>query len=249
MLAAGPLQAAPHPDGRSALLKAYPAHLQSIEGNMVVWADGTTMSYDDGRSSKSFDELLDQPDLEDQMSMLYPAGSAAIDPPPRDFDPGRVRYEPFFRKMYGSSRREVEANLATVRWLRTTVDVPVRITRINGVAGQLQKVSDELEKLPRPLQRYVQRISGSYFWRPIAGTDRLSMHSFGIAIDIDARYADYWMWDRPGPGGTYLYRNHIPREIVDIFEKHGFIWGGAWYHYDTMHFEFRPELLLRASGQ
>ncbi|MDP3291618.1 MAG: M15 family metallopeptidase, partial [Sulfuricurvum sp.] len=24
---------------------------------------------------------------------------------------------------------------------------------------------------------------------------------------------------------------------------HGFIWGGRWYHYDTMHFEYRPELL------
>ena len=28
-----------------------------------------------------------------------------------------------------------------------------------------------------------------------------------------------------------------------IFEKHGFIWGGRWYHYDTMHFEYRPELV------
>ena len=31
--------------------------------------------------------------------------------------------------------------------------------------------------------------------------------------------------------------------IVEIFERHGFIWGGKWYHYDTMHFEYRPELL------
>jgi hypothetical protein len=30
---------------------------------------------------------------------------------------------------------------------------------------------------------------------------------------------------------------------VDIFERHGFIWGGKWAHYDTMHFEYRPELL------
>ena len=29
-------------------------------------------------------------------------------------------------------------------------------------------------------------------------------------------------------------------------EKHGFIWGGRWYHYDTMHFEYRPELLVPA---
>jgi hypothetical protein len=41
-----------------------------------------------------------------------------------------------------------------------------------------------------------------------------------------------------------VYKNQIPLEIVKIFEKYGFIWGGRWYHYDTMHFEYRPELLL-----
>jgi hypothetical protein len=35
----------------------------------------------------------------------------------------------------------------------------------------------------------------------------------------------------------------MPPEIVAIFERHGFIWGGKWRHYDTMHFEYRPELL------
>jgi hypothetical protein len=35
----------------------------------------------------------------------------------------------------------------------------------------------------------------------------------------------------------------MPQEVVAIFEKRGFIWGGKWYHFDTMHFEYRPELL------
>ncbi len=43
--------------------------------------------------------------------------------------------------------------------------------------------------------------------------------------------------------GSYPFKNRIPAEIVAIFEKHGFIWGGRWYHYDTMHFEYRPELI------
>lgn len=30
-------------------------------------------------------------------------------------------------------------------------------------------------------------------------------------------------------------------EVVSIFEENGFIWGGKWFHYDTMHFEYRPE--------
>ena len=37
-------------------------------------------------------------------------------------------------------------------------------------------------------------------------------------------------------------------DIVRIFEKHGFIWGGRWYHYDTMHFEYRPEMIAIAKA-
>jgi hypothetical protein len=71
-----------------------------------------------------------------------------------------------------------------------------------------------------------------------------------MTIDINARLSHYWQWDLQSAGipvseDTPLkYRNTIPREIVAIFEKYGFIWGGKWYHYDTMHFEYRPELFL-----
>jgi hypothetical protein len=34
--------------------------------------------------------------------------------------------------------------------------------------------------------------------------------------------------------------DHRRRQVL---EKHGFIWGGKWYHFDTMHLEHRPELL------
>jgi hypothetical protein len=90
--------------------------------------------------------------------------------------------------------------------------------------------------------------AGTFSYRTIAGTNRLSPHSFGIAIDIDITYADYWRWDideGDGDNGELRYRNRIPMEIVEIFEKNGFIWGGKWYHYDTMHFEYRPELLVK----
>ncbi|WP_407639298.1 M15 family metallopeptidase [Desulfarculus baarsii] len=29
----------------------------------------------------------------------------------------------------------------------------------------------------------------------------------------------------------------MPRDIVEVFEAHGFVWGGRWRRYDTMHFE------------
>jgi hypothetical protein len=85
--------------------------------------------------------------------------------------------------------------------------------------------------------------AGTYNCRTIAGTDRLSAHGFGIAIDIATKDADYWRWSKPGPNRRPVWRNRVPEEIVAIFEAHGFIWGGKWHHYDTMHFEFRPELL------
>ena len=40
-------------------------------------------------------------------------------------------------------------------------------------------------------------------------------------------------------------RNNYPQEIVELFEKHGFIWGGKWSHFDLMHFEYRPEMVKK----
>jgi len=92
------------------------------------------------------------------------------------------------------------------------------------------------------MTKYLVPSAGTYNCRRIAGTDRRSMHAYAAAIDINTAHTDYWMWSKP-VDGRYPYRNRIPQAIVDVFERHGFIWGGKWYHYDTMHFEYRPELL------
>ena len=74
----------------------------------------------------------------------------------------------------------------------------------------------------------------------------MSTHAFGIAIDIGVSESNYWRLDYPeaDENDTIAYRNTFPLELVEVFERHGFIWGGRWYHYDTMHFEYRPEILL-----
>ena len=74
------------------------------------------------------------------------------------------------------------------------------------------------------------------------------MHSYGSAIDINVQFSDYWLWTLK-KSGQFTWTNRIPLEIVDVFERHGFIWGGKWFHFDTMHFEYRPELIgLAAKG-
>jgi hypothetical protein len=35
-----------------------------------------------------------------------------------------------------------------------------------------------------------------------------------------------------------------PQKVIEIFESHGFIWGGKWIIWDNMHFEYRPEVIL-----
>ena len=232
------------PEGLGCLLAAYPDLLESATENELVWKDGTVMLYDDGLGEKDFETLLNSPDLEDQMSFRYEAGRDYTLPIPENHDPGRVRYEPFFRKMYGDSRKAVAATLGEIRWLPGTVNKRIKVTTVNGVHEKLQAVSEEMEQLPKEIRKFAEETSGSFVWRKIGGTDRLSMHSFAIAIDVGVEYSNYWKWDKPDKEGKRKYRNRIPLEIVEVFERHGFIWGGKWYHYDTMHFEYRPEYLV-----
>jgi hypothetical protein len=44
-------------------------------------------------------------------------------------------------------------------------------------------------------------------------------------------------------GVPYGERYMPPDRFVRAFEKRGFIWGGKWFYWDTMHFEYRPEIL------
>lgn len=225
------------------LVESYPDHLAGHDGHALIWRDGTRMAFDDGRRDKDFQTLLNSPSLKDQFRFPYPLGREGL-APPRNVDPGRIRHEPFFTKMYGDCRQgEVERNLVDVIWLPTKWGKRIRATRVNGVAKRLQAVSDALDALPDRFVDYLRPPAGVYNCRAIAGTQRLSVHAYGAAIDINVGHADYWRWNKPDASGAYPYRNRIPWEIVEIFEAHGFIWGGKWHHYDTMHFEYRPELI------
>jgi hypothetical protein len=135
------------------------------------------------------------------------------------------------------------ANATNVLWLPRRYGKNLQFTRVNGAAEELQKVSNELDRLPAHFLDYLRPTQGTYNCRASAGTSHRSSHGFGIAIDIAAAHSHYWLWSKPDSNGRYRYKNEIPWEIVNIFEKHGFIWGGKWYHYDTMHFSYRPEII------
>ena len=190
--------------------------------------------------------MLDIADLRDQLSQRYPMGAAWVPPPAADHDPGRLRAQAFFEKLYGGTALAVERQTAWVQWFGQRV----RVTTVNNVHQRLEAVRAELQKLPKSLEKFYQTTAGTFVWRAIKGTDgRLSMHSFAIAIDVGVDQSDYWQWNKPGPDGRRAWKNRFPMEVVEIFENHGFIWGGKWDHFDTMHFEYRPELLHPACVQ
>jgi hypothetical protein len=224
----------------AALARAYPDHVASVDATHVVMRDGTRLAISDGIAGKTRAERLRRPDIDDMFADRYVPGRPS-GPPRNGEDPGRARNEPFFDRVYGDCRRgEVSPRLRNVRWMPGRGGAPLQVTSVNNVAGRLEAVIRELDRLPPAMTRYLVPSAGTYNCRVIAGTDQRSMHAYGVAIDINVGQSDYWRW---AGGEGARYRNRIPWEIVEIFERHGFIWGGKWTHFDTMHFEYRPELM------
>ena len=219
---------------------AYPDFVCGYADGALLFTDGERMPCDDGKE-KDFRQRLDDTDIEDMFRDVYPLG--VPEEPAFLSDPGRYRSEAFMMKMYGHLPEEMWRHLVRVDWFGQEL----LFTSVNGAADSLRAVAAELQALPRRYARYFKD-SSSFFWREVRGARRRSAHGYGIAIDICTAYADYWRNNNPGAGETdaVAYRNRIPSRIVEVFEKHGFISGTKWYHYDTMHFEFRPDLLLYA---
>jgi len=112
----------------------------------------------------------------------------------------------------------------------------------------------EAAALETEIQTFINTIGSieSYGWRNIAVTDSRSYHSYGLALDILPRSyggrQTYWLWTSQSGmhwwNIPYSQRYHPPDTVTKIFESYGFIWGGKWQQYDTMHYEYRPEILI-----
>jgi len=152
----------------------------------------------------------------------------------------------FLGILYGGlERRQIEALLVRVDFLGS------RVTVHKDIAEPLKRVDAEIRKWSgaKDFISSLGSIDG-YSWRPIAGTQRMSYHSWGLAVDIQPKRlggkAIYWMWEMERNKDWMLVplenRWNPPIQVIEAFEKEGFIWGGKWPVYDNMHFEYRPEL-------
>ncbi|MBQ6554869.1 MAG: M15 family metallopeptidase, partial [Firmicutes bacterium] len=112
----------------------------------------------------------------------------------------------------------------------------MRITVNRALADTYTAIFNELYELKFPIES-----AGCYSWRDTA-SGRISEHALGTAIDInpDQNYCVY------GDGSTvgsywrpYEDIYSVTPEVVNIFRKYNFSWGGSWITpQDYMHFSY-----------
>lgn len=101
-----------------------------------------------------------------------------------------------------------------------------------ALGAALQTVAELAESDPSVLV-HVGHFSGSYNYRPVRGSSRLSCHAFGAAVDFDAEHLPL---AQPVPSSA------MPQSVVDAFKAQGFFWGGDYRgRKDPMHFQLAHE--------
>jgi hypothetical protein len=126
-----------------------------------------------------------------------------------------------------------------------------------GIHGELRQVETIIlaaAKTDAQVRTWVNGIDAvqGWNWRGIVDTQNRSYHAYGVAVDILPKSLGgketYWIWaSRTKPEWwniPYSDRFHPPTAVIKAFESRGFIWGGKWLFFDTMHFEYRPEIML-----
>lgn len=256
LLTAAPARDAGPPAGLTCLTTWYAGDVQHrpdggwgfvIDGGAFIpWRASARPARDGGvartdAGDEDEEEFAEVVDLESIYEVPYVAGpivpldasdAGAIE------DPGRVRIEQLFLTTYGQSRGEVFDRLAKVRFFG--LRYPFHELAAEPLRRVVARLEPQVQDNPK-LRPFLTEIGGTFIWRKIARSKNLSTHAFGIAIDLNVDRAHYWRWQRRGE--PLKWNNKVPQAIVDAFEAEGFIWGGRWLHYDTMHFEYRPELL------
>jgi hypothetical protein len=149
------------------------------------------------------------------------------------------------------NRDEAWEHIKQIRFLGMTVQVHYSIlVQLSLVEEQILKAA----KTNSAVRQWVNNLGSAdaWAWRNIASIENRSYHAYGAAIDLMPKSSSglelYWLWTSGKKidwwNVPYSGRYHPPNEVIKIFESFGFIRGGKWRYYDTIHFEYRPEILL-----
>lgn len=228
------------------LLMAYPEYITGVEKSAdgkvyAVMKSGQKLLYDDKKPKNAW-QKSGNPDLQDMMEEIYPL-NAITEVLPNHYNPGCIRHYPLLKEVYGGNKKAILSHLQKISIGYKYVEFNAR----NRAAEALKSVMKELLPLARQNNKVYAvsfPASGTFNYRLIDGTNRLSSHALGIAIDLKSNKHDYWRWTTREEGQKRL--TSYPQEVPQIFEKYGFVWGGKWGNFDIMHYEYRPEIIYKA---
>ena len=118
-------------------------------------------------------------------------------------------------------------------WMVLSWDTDRKIDRFRAhkkVGGAIVDAIAELGWIHRNDLRgkNLDRFGGVFNFRAKREGDKLSTHSWGIAIDLNPHI---------GKLGSVLDARYYPKSIVKVFERRGFEWGGRWDYPDAMQFQ------------
>lgn len=233
-----------------AFVQAHGAVIDSIaygDDDVVFEMGGRKIHFRDGRMLDA--ERLDEGATCDPVFYDYPLGPLTEALPVEE----RPTYCTHWQEgLFGHTEGEIREHGTAARFL----DHRLFVNEL--LVDPLAAVERDIEAAARSdaaVRRWVDElwITYSFIDREIAGTDTRSQHAWGFAIDLIPRSYDgkavYWRWsralDRQGWSRVPLEgRWSPPRRVIEIFEEHGFVWGGKWGYFDTVHFEYRPAILI-----
>lgn len=171
---------------------------------------------------------------------------------------GSITSPYFFDALYGTSTKaEAEKIMISMKFLNKNLRIH---SHLKPIVLEVEKEIKEAAKTDEEVKNFIDTLGtcDGYLWRKIRDTDGKSFHSYGAAIDLMPKYlsgkAVYWNWEKQRIGEKWAAiplkdRWIPPQKVIDIFEDHGFIWGGKWAVWDNMHFEYHPELILLMNGK
>lgn len=127
-----------------------------------------------------------------------------------------------------------------VPWNMSMGPTPIRFITINNIAADslaavIKKIWDRCDHAQGAIHHAgCDCFSGSYYpgGRLIRGGKILSMHSYALAVDINAPL---------NPLGASADRTLFKSDslVVQAFKEEGWVWGGDWKgRRDAMHFQF-----------
>src|SRR5262249_55879286 len=143
----------------------------------IVWKDGEKMSL--FKTQAAYQNKIDSPfnDINSPSLWTQLTKESYQTGKPLDIhcfspqtDPGRIRYEPFFKKMYGKTEEEVRTKLVKIYWLSHLLgkNRPLLMTSVNGVDKKLAAISLEIEMLVAKHPEYLSFLKnpgGTFSWR------------------------------------------------------------------------------------